>query len=196
MKFSNKDCINQERLILANRKEYAGANVFSKMFNSILYPRNPKHYFSFYVPQYMYIRAVSFCEDIEVEIEKSFTIGNLAEILYIDFLEYVRKTNDLHNVHNRLQTRDLSPTNIKHYSTDEIHKGVIFEEFRGFEQITARLEHRDALKGEFLLRDMMEIYKDHTFSLENVLEICFCDFIDDYRRSVIKNPIGKITQYL
>lgn len=196
MKFSALDVIGQERRILANRKEYEHKGVWNRVVNMFFYPRNPKHYLSFFIPQYLYIRSVSFCEDIEDEIEEAFTPGDLASVLYTDFLEYVKRTNDMHMVHSRLKARDLAPIPIRPYQTDETYQGVITEEVRGFETVSARLDHRAALKGEFLLHDMLEIYRDHTFTLENILEITYCDFIDDYRKGLIKNPIQKITQYL
>ncbi|MEQ6377115.1 hypothetical protein RZN25_09810 [Bacillaceae bacterium S4-13-56] len=77
-----------------------------------------------------------------------------------------------------------------------MYNGVLFEELRGYEEIRTRIEHKDALRGEFLLRDMLGIYQDHSITLENILEIVYCDFIDDYRKGLIKRPIQKVIQYL
>lgn len=194
--FSSLDVIGQERRILANRKEYEGARMWSKIFNALLYPRNPDHTFTFYTPHYLFIRSNSFCEDISTEIGKSFNPGNLAAALYTDFLEYVKRTNDINTTYKRLQARDLSPTGIIPYQSDQTIKGIVFEEVRGFESISTRINHKSALKGEFLLRDMLEIYPDHTFTLENILEIVYCDFVDDYRKGLIKNPLAKVLQYV
>lgn len=186
----------KERELIQNRREYEDKKIWNRAFNAFLNPKNPQYRFIFYVPHYIYIRAGSFCDDVADEIDGRFTHLELAQVLFTDFLEYMKRKNDLHDLHKRLQTRDLSPTSIKHYQTDEAHAGVVFEEFRGFEEIKTRLRHKDALRGECILRDMLEIYPDHQFTLENVLEIVFCDFVDDYRKGVIKNPIKKITQYL
>ncbi|HHW36846.1 MAG TPA: hypothetical protein GXX18_06335 [Bacillales bacterium] len=194
MKFSQLDVIGQEYKIIKERKELKNGGLFRKVLYFILNRRNPKHIFNFYVPEYLYMRAISFCHDIEREINDSFTIGELTDILYFDFLEYVRKANDINTVHKRLAARDLAPAKV--FQTEDVHNGVVFEEIRGFEMIETCIDHKDALKGEFLLRDMLEIYTDHTFTLENILEIVFCDFIDDYRRGLIKNPLPKILHYL
>lgn len=196
MQFSQVNVIKEEEWILANRREVANKKFVSRLVNFILYPRNPKHTFNFYVPRYLFLRGVSFAEDIAYEIGDKFDIGDLVAVLYKDFLEYVRKTNNLHNVYTRLTARDLSPTSIKPYQSEEAYSGVIFEELRGFEEVKTRIEHKDALRGEFLLRDMLDIYQDHTFTLENILEIVYCDFVDDYRKGLIKRPIQKIVQYL
>jgi hypothetical protein len=196
MKFSNLDIINQEKRIIRERREIKNEKFFPKIIYLILNRRYPKHRFRFYVPQYLYLRACSLCRDIEREIDDTFKIGELAEILYIDFLELVTKSNDIHMIYKRLAARDLAPVEIKPYQTEEAYDGAIFEEVRGYEEIETRIDHKEALKGEFLLRDMVEIYTDHTFTLENIFEIVFCDYINDYRRGLIKNPLPKILHYL
>lgn len=197
MNFSNVNVLYKEKVLLKNRKENeVSGGIFSSINNFLFYPRNSKYKFSFYVPEYIYLRSVSLCEEIEEEIEKKFTVSDLARILYIDFVEYIKRTNDIHNVHTRLKARSLTPTAIKPFNTDDVYEGVIFEEHRGFEIIETRIEHKKALRCELLLKDMLEIYTEHNFILENILEIVFCDFINDYRKSLIKNPVGKVIQYI
>lgn len=194
MKFSQVDVIGHERRIIATRKEITG--FWGNIFNMVLDPKNPNRLFNFYIPNYLFMRSVAFCDDMSDEINAAFKPNDLAEVLYSDFLEYAKKTNDLHDLHRRLLTRDLAPAIIKPYQTDKAYNGVIFEEARGFEIISAKIPHKDALRGEYLLRDMLEIYQEHTFTLENVLTIIYCDFVDDYRKGIIKNPIAKIKNYL
>lgn len=194
MKFSQLDVIGKERTIRKEQKEIQNEKFLFRMVYRIFNRRNPKHTFIFYVQEYLYLRSCSFCSDLEREIDRKFTIGELASILYFDFLEYVRKTNDINTVYKRLAARDLAPVRI--FQTEDVYDGVIYEEIRGYEMIETRVDHQDALKGEFLLRDMLEIYTDHSFTLENILEIVFCDFIDDYRRGLIKNPLSKILHYI
>jgi hypothetical protein len=196
LQFSRVDVIGQERRILASRKDGKNRGVVNRIIDVILFPKNPKHTFTFHIPHYLFIRSVSFCYDVAEEIEDRFEPNDLARILYEDFFEYVKKTNNIHDIYKRLNARDLSPTTISAYQTDEAYRGVISEEMRGFEEVQTRLEHKVAIKGEFLLRDMLEIYQDHQFKLENILEIIYCDFVEDYRKGLIKNPINKIVQYL
>lgn len=196
MKFSQLDVVSKENDLLANRKDVDGVGMIGRLINNIIYPRNPKYTFNFYVPHYIFIRSAAFCDDVAEEIQGKFDQSDLADVLFTDFLEYAKKKNDLHDLHTRLKTRDLSPATIKHYNTDQVHGGVIFEEFRGFELVNIRIDHKTALRGEFILRDMLDIYPEHEFILEHVLEIVYCDFVDDYRKGIIKNPIEKITQYL
>lgn len=196
MKFSKVDVLYKEKWLLANRKGAESMTMIGRLFNSIINPRNPKYTFCFYVPQYLYIRSAAFCDIIAEKTEKHFDIGDLARVLFEDFLEYYKRKNDIHLMYKQLMARNLSPASVKYYNTDQAHPGVLFEEVRGFEIVETRLEHKAALLGEFILRDMLEIYQDHNFTLEAILEIVFCNFIDDYRKTLIKNPVGKIAQYV
>ncbi|MEQ6377114.1 hypothetical protein RZN25_09805 [Bacillaceae bacterium S4-13-56] len=112
--------IEEEEWILANRRESESMKLVGRLFYRMLYPRNPMHTFSFYVPKYLYLRGVSFAEDIAYETEKDFDIGNLTSLLYKDFLEYVKRTNNIHSVFTRLKAGDLSPTSIKPYQSEDV----------------------------------------------------------------------------
>lgn len=196
MRFSQLDIIGQEQERIAERDELPTMPLYYRIFYRLITPSNPNCYFTFIASQHLEMRAVLFCEDIAEEIEKTFTVGDLAAILLTDFLEYVKQVNDIHDVYKRLATRDLSPAHIRPYYTEDIYKGVLHEECRGYKAIKVRIKHKTALRIELILRDMKEVYADHPFTLEAVLEIIFSDFIDDYRRGLIKNPIEKITQYI
>lgn len=195
MKFSNCDVISREAKIIESRKEMGGLGIMSRLYNTFLIPRYPKHTFHFYIPEDIYIRAVSFSQDVEDELGKNFTVSDLANVLYTDFIEYIRNTNDVHDTYKRLKVRNYTPTKIIPYSTEEVYNGVLFEEVRGFEIVSVTVDHRDALRGEYVLKDMIYHYPNHGYILENIMEIVFYDFINDYRKGLIKNPVQKIMQY-
>lgn len=195
MIFSNLDVIGREQDLISNRKEFESRGMFHRIINDYRNPRNPKYTFSFYIPEYISLRSSAFCEDIEEELDKPFTTSNLANVLFIDFLKYIKRSNSIYDIYTRLNVRDITPTEITPYNTEEVYGGVVFEEVRGFELISAVIEHKNALRGELFLRDMLETYPQHEFALEDVLQIIFYDFVNDYRRFLIKNPIEKITQY-
>lgn len=196
MRFSQLDIIERERDLLAVRKDITSAGIAGRLLNLIIDKRRKKYTFSFYVPENFYIRAVSFCEAVDYEIRRKFTVSDLAHALYIDFLEFYQKNFNLHDIHNLLKTRDTRPVMIRPYSTNVGEPGVILEEEQGFEIITTKIEHKLALRGELLLQDMSEIYKDHVYTLEHILEIVFCNFVDSYRKGILKDPIAKIKQYI
>ncbi|MFT8320099.1 MAG: hypothetical protein ABF649_04270 [Bacillus sp. (in: firmicutes)] len=195
MIFSALDVIGKEKVIIENRKGLKEAGMWERLTNSFFSPRNPKHTFTFYVPEYLFLRSVSFCEDVSDEIDGKFETNKLAKILYEDFLQHFRKKNDLHEIYKKLTIRDLSPSIIKPYQTEVAYEGGLFEELRGFQEVRVTLSHQQALKGEFIL-SALDIYPEHSFTLENILEITYSNFIDDYRKSLIKNPIEKIVQYV
>jgi hypothetical protein len=196
MKFSQVNVIERERTIVLCREDAKEEGFFSYLYTRFLFPKNPTHTFTFHVPTYLHERSETFCVEVEEKTGKKFTTSDLARALYLDFIEYVKNNNDLHQIYKKLQARSLSPATIRPYQTEEVYSGVLSEEVRGFHKVETKLKHRVALRGEQLLCDMLEIYKNHTFTLENILEIVFCDFIDDYRKGLIKNPIDKIAQYI
>jgi hypothetical protein len=189
VQFSQVNVIEKEQQLIVSKTK--NRKVFERFVDFVLY-RNPTYTFYFGVPTYTFMRAKAFCEDVEGRIESEFTISDLAALLFKDFLAFLKSTNNMEAIMKRLQSRNLSPVILKRNE----HLELIFEEYRGFELITAKLSHKEALRGEFVLRDMLDLYKDHSFTLENVLEIIFMDFIDDYRRGFIKDPFSRIERYL
>lgn len=197
MQFSQVDVISRENEIRRNRKEYETKKWYQRALNNLWEPRNPRHKFSFAIKNHLYLSASIFCEDVAQELERgAFSVPDLVEALYKDFLTFYRRTNDIHGTYKRLKARDLTPATVTPYRNEEPGDGNIFEEeARGLELLEVRLDHKDALRGELILRAMTEVY-EHTYTLENVLEIVACDFIDDYRRGYITNPIDKVLHYL
>lgn len=92
-----------------------------------------------------------------------------------------------------LSTRVLT-TKINIYN--DVNNLRELDEYENMEEIQVKLSHKDALKCEFILQDMAEIYKDKVFSLEEVLAIVYCSFIDQMRQGMVKNPVGRIMEYL
>ena len=61
-------------------------------------------------------------------------------------------------------------------------------------QIEFRIKRSLALRLEVLLADIAELYPDSKFSIENVLEIIYCDFIEAYKNGNLKNVVEKIIE--
>ncbi|MEK4132031.1 hypothetical protein NYE67_20665 [Solibacillus sp. FSL W8-0474] len=194
MIYSQMDVMGIERYLINKRNEKRG--FFKRNTNSIVTQRNPYYTFKFYVPKDIFIRAVSFCDRVSDQIEEEFGPEDLARVLYDDFLEFLDREYDYRMIYRQLEGRYLSPAANYHYTDDEVRNGVYFSEIRGFELIKTTLQHKTALRGELLLEDMNEEYPDHTFTLEGILEMVFCDFIEKCKHSLIDRPIDKIIQYV
>ncbi len=188
--YSQLDLISKELEKNESLKELNRGKKF--FFNAAYFLLNRRHIFTFYVPQKLYSRAEILCHKIEEKIDKPFTLERLSEILYTDFLKYA-ENNDVHTIYHLLNSRDLAPKNV--YQSEEVYDGVIAEEIRGYDAIKVSIKHNDALEGEYLLEDLAETY-DHSLKLENILEVVFCKFVDDYRKKLIKNPLEKVLHYL
>lgn len=194
MIYSQMDVMGIERYLINKRNGKRG--FFGLSNNSIVTKRNPYYTFNFYIPNDIYIRAISFCDRISEQLDEEFEPDDLARVLYDDFLEFLDREYDFRMIYRQLEGRFLSPAANYIYTDDEIRNGVYFSEIRGFELITTTLQHKTALRGELLLEDMSEEYPDHTFTLEGILEMVFCDFIEKCKQSLIDRPIDKIIQYV
>ncbi|MEC1639918.1 hypothetical protein P9E76_19095 [Schinkia azotoformans] len=190
MMYSQLDLISRELEKNESLREFNRSKKF--FYNAAYSLLNRRHIFTFYVPQKLYSRAELICRKIEDEINKPFTLEKLSEILYTDFLKYA-DSNDMHTIYHLLNSRDLAPKNV--YQSEEVYDGVIAEEIRGYEAVHVSIKHNDALEGEYLLEDLAETY-EHNLKLENILEVVFCKFVDDYRKKLIKNPLEKVLHYL
>lgn len=195
MIYSQMDVLGIERWLISKRYEKRG--FISRAVNSIVSKENPYYSFDFYVPDDIYIRSIAFCARVTEHLQdEEFKPNDLASVLYDDFMQYMDRDYDFHRIYRQLEGRYLSPAATYTYTDDEVKNGVYFSDIRGFEIVTGVLQHKDALRGELLLEDMSEEYPEHTFTLEGVLEMLFCDFIEKCKRSVIERPIDKILQYL
>lgn len=188
MRFSQNGVIEKEREMLEVNKKTKDAGVVGRLFGAIVDMKKVKYTFQFNVPQYFYIRALSFCRDVSDDVGSSFGIEDLSEILFIDFLEYMQEGVDVKWIHEQLSGTDLI--------SDKVEGVKTRKKVRDHETIKVKLEHRDALKGEFLLHDMLEVFPEHEYRLESILEFVFCDFIDRCRKGEVKKPIAVITQYI
>ena len=189
--FSAVNATEKENLI---RSHHKSKRFLGKLWDEFLYPSNPTYSLSFFTNQYLYLRAESFCEDMSDEMGEEFTLSDLVQSLYIDFLSYARQKAKLTDILKRFQARELTQFILTPYQTPDATKGVLFEEIRGFQKVIVKLPHKMVLRGEFILRDLLE-YQEHSYTVENILEIVFHTFMDEYRRGYIENPIQKISQY-
>ncbi|MEH7510754.1 hypothetical protein V7159_24240, partial [Priestia megaterium] len=66
-------------------------------------------------------------------------------------------------------------------------QGSIYEvihEYRdkNMEELKVKFRRKLILRGEILLADLESVFPDHGFMLENVLELLYCDFINNWRK--------------
>lgn len=146
------------------------------------------------LPVELYLRGEILCEDImELGELERFTISDLMNILFDDFLKVIKFEHNLQDLHKRLASRTPITINVNEYldetdieessSTDVVHTHI-------------RLARKDALRGEVLLCDLEKVFPLHGFTLESVLQVILTDFLNEYQRgnhskTIIKDILSK-----
>jgi hypothetical protein len=71
------------------------------------------------VPRDIYFRAQVLCEDVYELTENRFKLGNLVEMLWEDFLDYVRRKQDIKATYQLLLEYDQGTPNVRLKKYDE-----------------------------------------------------------------------------
>lgn len=126
---------------------------------------------------YIYLRASVLCEDITVKAEskRNFTIINLIELLYEDFLVKVRNNNDLFLVYQQLMAHLSRDPELKSYAG--------FYPSKDENKITSLdlyLSKKQVLRGEVFIRDLTFHVEELNLSIEVILETLLTDFVTQY----------------
>jgi hypothetical protein len=162
------------------------------------------------IPSPIYFRGEIFCEDIEELSEQSFTHSDLLNLLYHDFLIYVQKNHNLEQMYNLLSEREqrISSPLVQQKKIELIHEGekslLSLPSIRQkspskhpkVKVLQYQLKRKLALRGEVFLSDLAEVYPEHPFTLERVLEIIYIDFIEKFKKGENKEAIVNILAYL
>lgn len=156
----------------------------------------------------------------EEGIRANYSIEKLVYVLYSDFLIYCKKARDMDAIYQSLKDRehfittkevnkrslerkentndDFSNTNegftfVVPEKLEDVGKESIYsiKEQHDVQKIIVSIKRKKALEGEIILQDLSDV-REHPFTLENVLEISICDFIENYRLGYIQNAIERI----
>lgn len=121
---------------------------------------------------------------------------NLVEILWSDFINYVRKKQDIKATYKLLIEYDQGTPNVrlKKYDEKNIEEVPLYPARKApkdeeIETFYCRIRRRDVLRGEVMLSDIAQIFPHHPFTLERVLEILLIDFIVKYSKGEAKETV-------
>lgn len=145
--------------------------------------------YTFTVPASYYLRGEMLCEDVSELGEINYTQQDLIQLLVNDFIRNVRRISDPNHIYHKLLLRDRRPVkvNSKRMKLNTGEKSNVVE-------IEFRIKRSLALRLEVLLADIAELYPDSKFSIVDVLEIIYCDFIEAYKNGNLKNVVEKIIE--
>ncbi len=140
------------------------------------------------VPRDIYFRAQVLCEDVYDLTENRFKLRDLVEMLWEDFIDYVRRKQDIKATYQLLLEYDQGTPNVRLKKYDEknieevplypVRKPPVDE----VEVFYSKMKRKDALRGEVMLSDIAQVFPNHHFTLERVLEILLIDFIVKYSK--------------
>lgn len=178
-------------------------------FDRVLYKlfKNIDVEYTLSIPTSTYLRAEAFCDDVVEISELYFDQRDLLSLLYDGFLHDVRKIDDVQQTYAFLSMAyDLytrkTPVKISnlnnHPDKDRFPSFLMKNEeiYENYISLSIKLTRKKALRGEILLADMDELFPDHPFTLEKILQILLCDFIEEYKKGNHKNVMKKIIKNL
>ncbi|MEQ2529204.1 hypothetical protein WMO40_21245 [Bacillaceae bacterium CLA-AA-H227] len=200
--FSRNNLIQSELQSLPMKNQSWFDRLFYRLYKNV----NVEYTLS--IPTPTYLRAEAFCEDVKELSDMLFDQRDLLSLLYDGFLYDVRKIDDVQQTYTFLMltyemyTRKV-PIKLSNHDSDE-YKNRFSSYLMANEEIKSstyvRLEvsftRRKALRGEILLADMDEMFPEHPFTLEKILEILLYDFIEEYKKGNHKEAMKKIIENL
>jgi hypothetical protein len=145
------------------------------------------------VPSDIFFRSQVLCEDVCDLTEERFKLDHLVEMLWSDFLNNVRKKQDIKNTYKLLLEYDQGTPNVrlKRYDVKGIEEVPLYPVRKKnddqIERFYCKMKRKLALRGEVMLSDISKVYPQHPFTLERVLEILLIDFMIKYERGEAVN---------
>ena len=141
------------------------------------------------VPKDLFFRAEILVEDIQEQSETRFTQTDLINLLYDDFLKVIKKSGNVSDFYQRLSVRESKKnTKITNMSGNKLNDWTSLP----MAQIPLLLPRKAALRGEVFLADLEHFYPEHPFQLEDVLEIIYIDFLNEFKRGSLSDVVEKI----
>lgn len=200
--FSKHNLINDELKMLPS----GNLNWIDRIFYGFY--KKVKLNYTLSIPASTYLRAEAFCEDVSELSEVNFDQRDLLSLLYDGFLYEVREMDDVEVTYTQLMmTHQIYcrkvPIKIKNNVSNDYKERfssylMIDEEnkLQNLIQLEVSFERKKALRGEILLADMHELFPDHPFTFEKILEILMYDFIEEYKKGNHKDAMRKIVKSL
>ncbi|MED5052576.1 hypothetical protein P9850_12185 [Anoxybacillus rupiensis] len=182
------DVYNQELELLVDNPQGLRERLTAAVYKRLL--RSETLRYTFVVPASYYLRGEMLCEDISELGEMNYTHQDLLSLLIDDFVRQIRKLSDPDRIYHELVLRDCRPVKINSKRAAKDHhltQSKIIE-------IECRMKRSLALRLEVLLADIAELHPGAEFTLEDVLQILYCDFIEAYKQGRLKNIVQRIIE--
>ncbi|WP_216830164.1 hypothetical protein [Alkalihalobacterium elongatum] len=147
------------------------------------------------VPVSEFLRGELFCEDVSELIDKPFTQTNLISILLDDFLYQTKHSKNPYELYRMLHSGIKQPIEIHHYrgESEVVH---INKEVQRKKVIDCTIKRKKALRLEVFLSDLASLEPELTFSVDDVIELLYRDFIQQFKKGNLSNVMECILKRL
>jgi hypothetical protein len=146
------------------------------------------------VPVSDYLRGELFCDDVSELIEKPFTQKNLISILLDDFLYQVKRKSNPYDLFRELNSGIHQTIEVYNYRGE--HEILHNKETQRKKRIDCTIKRKEALRLEVMLSDIADLEPEKTFSVNDVLEILYSNFIQKYKNGTLTNVLENIVKRL
>lgn len=181
VKYSRYDLVGKE---LASLEESQG--FLTSLFDYLLYGRYLG--FEISVPNDLYFRADILCEDIIQKSDSNFTQADLAEHVFLSFMDNViDNDSNVGSIYNKL--------NVRKQQLPLINEQPLLPT-KSATTVKTKIHRDDVLRAEVLLKDLSYFAPGHKFDVEELIEIVYLDFLLEYVRGRRQNVIKEILEYL
>jgi len=151
------------------------------------------------VPLSFYLRAEVFCEDITELSKIKFNQKDLMNLLFNDFMLFAKKKPEpltIFRLLTSLERESEGISNLEKQQGGNVFKLIHQQREQKMQLLQLRFRRKAALRGEILLADMEEVQPEHGYTLEKVLTLLYCDFVDKLRKGNISAAIDSIISSL
>ncbi|MDX8367814.1 hypothetical protein [Cytobacillus sp. IB215665] len=153
--------------------------------------------YTFTVPLSEYLRGKLFCDDVSDAMEKRFTQINLISILLDDFLYQAKRRSNPYDLYRELDSRFRKTIEVHNYK-DGNKTFYINPRDQKMKSVDCIIKRKDALRLEVMLSDIADIQQEKSFTVSEVLQILYRDFIFNYKNgsltNVMENVIKRLSQ--
>lgn len=193
MKKSHYSIYNEEIDELVNQPKGYMDHLFKKAFRKLSNSVDLKYTFT--IPAADYLRGELFCSDVSEAMEEEFTQKHLIGILLDDLLFQAKKRSNPYELYNALNAMDRQFIQISSYSENN-NMDTLKTNVKKPIKMECKIKRKQALRLEVMLSDIEELEPARVFTVEDVLQIIYCDFIYRYKNGSLKNVLESIIQRL
>lgn len=179
---------SQYNLLMEELEFLEEKNPFMRALHCLFKPKFLS--FNIAVPNDLYLRAETLCDDVTTlrEENKTYTQSRLIDHTFNDFIEQVRRhDSNVGSIYTRLILRNQQIPLVN---------GTPLFPAKSRTTIPTKIPRDNVYRAEVLLKDLSVFAPKHSFKVENLIEIVYLDFLLEYQNGRRSNVIKEILNEL